>query len=125
MVTLMKSKKTTKVEESKDKEFYDIFNSTKIYEFEIYSPGGVFVTYERVVFDPENMNYKIYSYYSLNGKLKPCLTTRNDEYNIIELHKIENGLVSFKGPRFTEGPRKGKYDKWILTNRIFDIDVSE
>ena len=122
MATLVKGKTKEKKMNEETKKAYDIFNSTKIYEFEIYSPGGVFVTYEQVVFDPENMNYKIYSYYSLDGKLKPCLTTRNGEYSVIELHKIKSGLVSFKGPRFTEGPRKGKYDKWILTKRIFDIN---
>ena len=100
---------------------YDIFNKTKIYEFDIYSPGGVFVTYERVVFDPENMNYKIYSYYCLNGKMKPCQTTKNGEYSVIELKKIKNGLISFKGPIFTEGFRKGQYDTWILTKKIFDM----
>ena len=120
MTILIQSKKTTMDEDIK--KAYDIFDSTKIYEFDIYSPGGVFVTYEQVVFDPENMNYKIYSYYSLDGKLKPCLTTRNGEYSVIELHKIERGVVSFKGPRFTEGPRKGKYDKWILTKKIFDMN---
>ena len=124
MVTLVKGKTKEKKMNEETKKAYDIFNSTKIYEFEIYSPGGVFVTYEQVVFDPENMNYKIYSYYSYQGKLKPCLTTRNGEYSVIELHKIKSGLVSFKGPRFTEGPRKGKYDKWILTKRIFDVPCS-
>ena len=122
MVTLVKGKTKEKKMNEETKKAYDIFNSTKIYEFEIYSPGGVFVTYEQVVFDPENMNYKIYSYYHLNGKLNPCLTTRNGDYSVIELHKIQGGVVSFKGPRFTEGLRKGKYDKWILTKKIFDMN---
>ena len=122
MATLIQSTKTIVNMDEETRKAYDIFDSTKIYEFDIYSPCGVFVTYEQVVFDPENMNYKIYSYYHLNGKLKPCLTTRNGEYSVIELHKIEGGVVSFKGPRFTEGPRKGKYDKWILTKKIFDMN---
>jgi hypothetical protein len=122
MATLIQSTKTIVDMDEETRKAYDIFESTKIYEFDIYSPGGVFVTYEQVVFDPENMNYKIYSYYSLNGKLKPCLTTRNGEYSVIELNKIKGGVVSFKGPRFTEGPRKGKYDTWILTKKVFDMN---
>tara|TARA_A100001011_G_scaffold384868_1_gene458039 strand:+ start:471 stop:812 length:342 start_codon:yes stop_codon:yes gene_type:complete len=98
-----------------------IFNSNKIYEFAIRSPHGTFYDYCRVVFDPTNSNFKIYSYYSLDGKMKPCKTTREGDYDVIELKKVVGGRVIFKGPRFTEGPRKGQYDPWELTKRIFNM----
>ena len=93
-----------------------IFDLTKIYEFSIISPGGTFYDYVKVVHDSED-RFKIYSYYRLNDKWNPCKTTRENKYDIIEL----DNSIYFKGPRFTEGPRKGKYDMWIKTNRIFDI----
>ena len=119
MTTVVGLMKTTLDDETK--KTYDIFDSTKIYEFDIMTPYGVFVSYEQVVFDPEHMNYKIYSYYIDNGKLKPCLTTGNGKYFNIEFLKISDGKVIFKGPIFTGLPRKGEYDQWVLTKRSFDI----
>jgi len=101
---------------------YDIFDTNKIYEFAIKSPHGTFYDYNKVVFDPENNNYKTYSYYMSEGKMKPCQTIRNNEHYIIDfLHISSSGKILFKGPRFTEGPRKGMWDKWILTKRMWDI----
>ena len=41
---------------------------------------------------------------------------------IIKLKKIKNGQISFKGPVFTEGFRKGQYDTWILT-KICEVSI--
>tara|TARA_Y100001970_G_C14200311_1_gene840718 strand:- start:369 stop:761 length:393 start_codon:yes stop_codon:yes gene_type:complete len=128
MTTFTNTKKSQKNEvtsietkSNKSRNVLDIFNTTKIYEFGIKSPHGMFYEYAKVVFDPENENYKIYSYYRSENIWRPCKTTRNGEYDIIEFHKVAGEFVVFKGPRFTEGPRKGRYDPWVLTKRIFDM----
>ena len=105
---------------------YILFFPDAIYEFKIdyYKTGEFagdgFYEYCSVQYDETNNNYKIYGYYSLNGKLHPTKPTRDGEYDIIELDRSFSGFNYFKGPRFTEGPRRGSYDTWILnTKRIY------
>ena len=87
-----------------------------IYEFKIdyYKTGTFegdgFYEYCKVEYDRSNNNYKIYGYYSKNGKFVPNMRTRNGEYDIITLDCSFCGFNYFKGPKFTEGPRKGQYD---------------
>jgi len=97
-----------------------IFWNDYIYEFKIdYYKTGVldnngFFEYAKVEYDPENNNYKIYGYYSYDGKFRPTARTRNGEYDIIEIDTDYSEMNKFKGPKFTEGPRKGTSDTWIL-----------
>lgn len=104
---------------------YILFFPNAIYEFKIdyYKTGEFagdgFYEYCTVQYDETNNNYKIYGYYSNKGKLHPTKPTRDGEYDIIELDRSFSGFNYFKGPRFTEGPRRGSYDTWILnTKRI-------
>ena len=105
------------------KKYLDCFDTTKIYEFAINSGGGTFYDYCQVIFDPENDNYKTFSYYSWEGKFKPCQTTNNKYHYIIHFLRVDkdSSEVVFKGPIFTEGVRKGSWDPWILTKRMWDI----
>ena len=70
---------------------YVLFFPDAIYEFKIdyYKTGEFagdgFYEYCSVQYDETNNNYKIYGYYSWNGKLRPTKPTRNGEYDIIEL----------------------------------------
>ena len=108
----------------KDKPKHVIFWDDCLYEFKIdYYKTGIldshgFFEYAKVVYDLENNNYKIYGYYCYNGKFKPTAPTRNGEYDIIEIDTDFGGMNKFKGPKFTEGPRKGKYDTWILNTAV-------
>ena len=110
-----------------------IFDKNSIYEFKIdYYNHGIlsgqgFWEYCKVEFDPDNNYYKIYGYYKSpsENKFKPTAPTRNGEFDTIQLDSIDLGNrkcryvhVKFKGPIFTEGPRKGSYDTWILNHRI-------
>ena len=99
-----------------------------LYEFKIdYYKTGIldnngFFEYAKVVYDSNNNNYKIYGYYCYEGKFKPTAPTRRGEYDIIEIDTDFGGMKIFKGPKFTEGPRKGTCDTWILnTSVIFPI----
>tara|TARA_B100001057_G_scaffold494391_1_gene590880 strand:- start:775 stop:1386 length:612 start_codon:yes stop_codon:yes gene_type:complete len=102
---------------------YILFFPDAIYEFKIdYYKTGVFAgdgfyEYCSVQYDETNNNYKIYGYYSYKGKLHPTKPTRDGEYDIIELDRSFSGFNYFKGPRFTEGPRRGSYDTWILNTK--------
>lgn len=102
---------------------YIKFWSDHIYEFKIdyYKTGEFdghgFFEYAKVVYDSNNNNYKIYSYYKSNGQFKPCATTRRGEYDIIE-HEGYPSEFRFKGPVFTEGFRRGKRDIWILNTSL-------
>ncbi len=105
---------------------YILFFPNAIYEFKIdyYKTGEFagdgFYEYCTVQYDETNNNYKIYGYYSYNGKLRPTKPTREGKFDIIELDTSFCGFNCFKGPRFTEGPRRGSYDTWILnTKRIY------
>lgn len=95
-----------------------------IYEFKIdYYKTGIldtngFFEYAKVEYDPENNNYKIYGYYCYEGKFRPTAPTRKGEYDIIELDTDLGGMNKFKGPKFTEGPRKGTNDTWILNTSV-------
>ena len=107
---------------------YVLFFPDVIYEFKIdyYKTGTFdnngFYEYCKVKYDQANNNYKIYGYYSYKGKFHPTKPTRNGEYDIIELDKSFSGHSRFKGPRFTEGPRRGQYDTWILnTSQIYSL----
>ena len=103
---------------------YILFFPDAIYEFKIdyYKTGEFagdgFYEYCSVQYDETNNNYKIYGYYCYNGKFKPTAPTRNGEYDIIEIDTDFGGMNKFKGPKFTEGPRKGKYDTWILNTAV-------
>ena len=102
---------------------YVLFFPNTIYEFKIdyYKTGEFagegFYEYCTVQYDEANNNYKIYGYYSYNGKLRPTKPTRDGEYDIIELDTSFSGFNYFKGPIFTEGPRRGSYDTWILNTK--------
>ena len=102
---------------------YVLFFENVIYEFKIdYYKTGVFdnkgfFEYCKVQYDSTHNNYKIYSYYSFNGKLKPTKPTRDGKFDIIELDTSFAGFNYFKGPKFTEGPKKGTYDTWILNTK--------
>ena len=107
-----------------------MFFNDFIYEFKIdfYKTGTFegegFYEYCTVKYDDINNNYKIYGYYSCKGKFHPTKPTRNGEYDIIELDKSFSGHSRFKGPRFTEGPRRGQYDTWILnTSQIYSLPL--
>ena len=94
-----------------------------IYEFKIdyYKTGTFegdgFYEYCKVEYDRSNNNYKIYGYYSKDGKFVPNMRTRKGEYDIITLDCNFCGFNYFKGPKFTEGPRKGQSDTWILNTK--------
>ena len=99
---------------------YVLFFPNTIYEFKIdyYKTGEFagegFYEYCTVQYDEVNNNYKIYGYYSYNGKLR------------LNLHAMENMILLnyyklrwicyFGGPIFT-GPRRGSYDTWILNTK--------
>ena len=105
---------------------YVLFFPHLIYEFKIdyYKTGTFdgegFFEYCKVEYDSDNNNYKIYGYYSCKGKLRPTQPTRQGKFDIIELDCSFCGFNYFKGPKFTEGPRKGQRDTWILnTKNVF------
>ena len=105
---------------------YVLFFPDVIYEFKIdYYKTGTFAgegffEYCKVEYDEANNNYKIYGYYSYKGKLRPTKPTREGKFDIIELDTDFCGYNMFKGPKFTEGPRKDQYDTWILnTKRVY------
>tara|TARA_B100001057_G_C22376088_1_gene766555 strand:- start:122 stop:595 length:474 start_codon:yes stop_codon:yes gene_type:complete len=102
---------------------YVLFFPDVIYEFKIdyYKTGTFegdgFFDYCKVEYDETNNNYKIYGYYSLNGKFTPTKPTREGKFDIIELDTSFCGFTRFKGPKFTEGPRIGQCDTWILNTK--------
>ena len=102
---------------------YILFFPNTIYEFKIdyYKTGEFagegFYAYGKVEYNEINNNYKIQSYYFINGTFKPTLPTREGKFDIIELDRTYNGFTFFKGPIFTEGPRAGSYDTWILNTK--------
>ena len=106
------------------------FSNNHIYEFKIdfYKTGRFdgpgFYDYCKVIYDPTNNNYKIYSYYSLNKKLHPTKPTREGKYSVIEYLRHGVDEIIFKGPIFTDklSPKFGQYDEWILnTKQRFNI----
>ena len=102
---------------------YVLFFKNLIYEFKIdYYKTGTFAgegffEYCKIQYDRDNNNYKIYGYYSYKGKLRPTKLTREGKFDIIELDCQFCGFNYFKGPKFTEGPRKGQRDTWILNTK--------
>ena len=102
---------------------YVLFFKNLIYEFKIdYYKTGTFAgegffEYCKVEYDSDNNNYKIYGYYSCKGKLRPTQPTREGKFDIIELDCLFLGFNYFKGPKFTEGPKKGLRDTWILNTK--------
>lgn len=107
----------------KNRNPYVFFFKDFIYEFKIdyYKTGTFegdgFYEYCKVEYDRSNNNYKIYGYYSKNGKFVPNIKTRKGEYDIITLDCNFCGFNYFKGPKFTEGPRIGQCDTWILNTK--------
>ena len=107
------------------------FLPNKIYEFKIdfYKTkqfGGIgFYDYCKVLYDSTDNNYKIYSYYPWNGKLRPTKPTRENKYSgTIEFLREENNIFFFKGPIFSNklSFRFGQYDEWIVSmNNSFEI----
>ena len=102
---------------------YVLFFKNPIYEFKIdYYKTGTFAgkgffEYCKVQYDKDNNNYKIYGYYAYKGKFHPTQPTREGKFDIIELDCLFRGFNYFKGPKFTEGPKKGLRDTWILNTK--------
>ena len=99
------------------------FSDKHIYEFKIdyYKTGRFegpgFYDYCKVIYDPTNNNYKIYSYYKVNTETDKI--TREGKYSVIEFLRFENDNIIFKGPIFTDksSPKFGQYDEWILNTK--------
>ena len=99
------------------------FIPNQIYEFKIdfYQtntfPGEGFYEYGKVTPLEEKNKFRLDSYYfnKEEKKFKPTLQTENNTgESIISFDKYDTGCIIFKGPKFTEGYRKGEFDYWIM-----------
>lgn len=99
------------------------FIPTLIYEFKIdfYQTktfcGKGFYEYGTVTPLEEKNKFRIDSYYfnKEGKKFKPKLQTKNNsDGSIITFDNYGNNCIIFKGPKFTEGYRKGEFDYWIM-----------
>ena len=96
-----------------------MFNDNKIYRFRIdvennglyLNPSGSFFIIYCQIKHIEKNDYTCqeYIYFPYDKSF-----TKAKEISKIQFDRIEKGVVFFKGPKFTLGPRKGKFDYWIM-----------